>query len=195
MRILVVYGTTYGQTAKIGERVAELLRASAHEVVTASADDLRSEHQPANFDGVVIGSSVIGGAHRRSVQEFVVANVRQLNTMPTAFYSVSGSAAGSAPSQQADARRMLDGFLMLTGWRPMVTATIAGAMSFTKYNILLRWTMRRISRKAGGPTDTSRDHELTDWAKVARFVDEVLANFAPANLDDERARALRHSAP
>ena len=29
--------------------------------------------------------------------------------------------------------------------------------------------MKRISAKEGGPTDMSRDHELTDWARVDTF--------------------------
>jgi menaquinone-dependent protoporphyrinogen oxidase len=32
--------------------------------------------------------------------------------------------------------------------------------------------MRRISRKEGGDTDTSRDYEYTDWAAVDRFAAE-----------------------
>jgi hypothetical protein len=29
--------------------------------------------------------------------------------------------------------------------------------------------MKRIAKKEGGPIDTARDHELTDWDAVARF--------------------------
>jgi hypothetical protein len=30
--------------------------------------------------------------------------------------------------------------------------------------------MKEIARRAGGPTDTSRDYEFTDWAALDRFV-------------------------
>ena len=33
--------------------------------------------------------------------------------------------------------------------------------------------MRYIAYRKGGPTDTSRDHELTNWDDLARFVDEL----------------------
>jgi menaquinone-dependent protoporphyrinogen oxidase len=49
-------------------------------------------------------------------------------------------------------------------------------MAFTKYPWWLRWIMKRISRSQGGPTDTSRDHELTDWIAVEQFA----ADFAGA---------------
>ena len=69
---------------------------------------------------------------------------------------------------------MLDDFLRDALWEPELTATFGGAMAFTKYNIVLRWFMKRISRKAGGPTDTTRDHELTDWAQVHRFTRAII---------------------
>jgi menaquinone-dependent protoporphyrinogen oxidase len=38
--------------------------------------------------------------------------------------------------------------------------------------------LRRIARKEGGPTDTSRDHELTDWAAVAALAADVMGRAA-----------------
>ena len=34
--------------------------------------------------------------------------------------------------------------------------------------------MKRIARKAGAPTDTSRDFEFTDWAALDRFVGDTM---------------------
>jgi menaquinone-dependent protoporphyrinogen oxidase len=33
--------------------------------------------------------------------------------------------------------------------------------------------MKRIARKAGAPTDTSRDHEFTNWPALDRFVEDM----------------------
>jgi menaquinone-dependent protoporphyrinogen oxidase len=46
-------------------------------------------------------------------------------------------------------------------------------MAFTQYGPVLRWVMKRISRGRGGPTDTSRDHEMTDWAAVDQFAERL----------------------
>jgi menaquinone-dependent protoporphyrinogen oxidase len=46
---------------------------------------------------------------------------------------------------------------------------VAGALPYTRYNFLVRFLMKRIARKAGGPTDTSRDYDFTDWAALDRF--------------------------
>ncbi len=46
---------------------------------------------------------------------------------------------------------------------------IAGALKYTQYNWFIRWVMKGIARKEGGSTDTSRDHEYTDWRQVAAY--------------------------
>jgi menaquinone-dependent protoporphyrinogen IX oxidase len=39
--------------------------------------------------------------------------------------------------------------------------------------------MKTISRRAGGPTDTSRDYEFTDWVALDQF---VLDRVSPARM-------------
>ena len=38
---------------------------------------------------------------------------------------------------------------------------------------ITRFMMKRLSRAHGHPTDTSHDHELTDWTAVAAFADKI----------------------
>jgi len=178
--IAIVYGTKYGQTTKIAERMKEVLTAAGHTVWIGCADALSGQFTALDYDGVIIGGSVIAGHHQRYLERFVRAHRDALNGMPSAFFSVSGSAAGAKEQDQANARRVLVAFLTKTGWHPGTTATIGGAMAFTKYGVFTRMLLKRISRRAGGPTDTSRDYELTDWDQVARFAGEFAASLPEA---------------
>ena len=38
---------------------------------------------------------------------------------------------------------------------------------------MLRWYMKKASKMNGGSTDTSRDHEYTDWGQVERFAGQI----------------------
>ena len=169
-RILIAYATSYGQTAKIAARMADLLMASGEAVTLVNAGNHPRDFRAGEFDGVIIGGSVIGGRHQRALAHFVRAHRAALNTVPAAFFSVSGSAASPLEGERAKARQILDQFLDAAGWQPLLTETIGGAMAYTKYNPFLRWFVKRASKVAGGPTDTSRDHEMTDWSQVERFV-------------------------
>lgn len=173
--VLIVYGTKYGQTAKIASRIANLLTAAGKRTTLMDANDVSSGLSPQEFDGVIVGSSIIQGKHRPSIRRFVERHRDALNAMPSAFFSVSGSAASHDERGRAVARQMLDDFVRATVWEPQLVVTLGGAMAFTKYNFVLRWVMKRISRAAGGPSDTTRDHELTDWDQVRRFTEAFAA--------------------
>jgi len=175
-RIAIIYGTRYGQTTKIAERMKQVLTDAGHDVWIGRADTLSRHFSASEYDAVIIGGSVIAGRHQRYLERFVRAHRDEVTQMPSAFFSVSGSAGGSTEQDQANARRVLDAFLTKTGWHPRTTATIAGAMAFTKYGVFTRILLKRISRREGGPTDTSRDHELTDWHQVARFAGDFAAS-------------------
>jgi hypothetical protein len=50
---------------------------------------------------------------------------------------------------------------------------VAGALKYTRYGWLKRRVMRYIAGKAGGSTDTSRDHEYTDWEDLRVFAESL----------------------
>ena len=183
-RFLIIYATSYGQTAKIAGRMADLLIASGEAVTLVNAGKHPRDFHAGEFDGVIIGGSIIGGRHQRALVHFVRGHRALLNAIPSAFFSVSGSAASPLASERAKAQQFVDVFLDTTGWHPAVTDTIGGAMAYTKYNPLLRWFIKRTAKAAGGPTDTSRDHEMTDWGQVERFV-EAFVKTVPVPSDTQ----------
>ena len=169
-RILVAYATSYGQTAKIARYMADLLMASGDAVTLVNIRHHPRDFRRGEFDGVIVGGSIIRGQHHRELVRFVRNHRAVLNGMPSAFFSVSGSAASPREGERAKAREMVIEFIASNGWHPSLTATVGGAMAYTKYNPLMRWFMKRVAKAAGGPTDTSRDHELTDWSQIDGFV-------------------------
>ena len=64
-------------------------------------------------------------------------------------------------------------FVRKTGWQPDRTELVAGALTYSKYNFVIRFVMRRIAAAAGGDVDTSRDYEYTDWNALDRFAAEI----------------------
>jgi menaquinone-dependent protoporphyrinogen oxidase len=178
--ILIVYGSRYGQTARIASRLEDILVADGLNVTLMNADTMTREVDFGEVDAVVVGSSVIGGRHRRSVARFVRKNLETLNRIPAAFFSVSGSAGSPDARRQAEARACMETFLTDTRWSPDLMTTFAGALVYTQYSLLLRWVMKRIARKEGGPTDTTRDYEMTDWEQVEDFAHRFARIVSPA---------------
>jgi menaquinone-dependent protoporphyrinogen oxidase len=186
MKVAIFFATREGQTSKIANRVAEDLRAKGVTVDVVNVKEQAAAPDWPTYATAFVAASVHKERHEREMIAFVRRYRDDLRRIGAAFISVSMSEAGaedvhaSAERRQrsaADAQRMVDVFITETGWRPARYLRVAGALLYTQYNFLVRFVMKRISRQNGGPTDTSRDYEFTDWPTLDRFVDEVSQRF------------------
>ena len=182
MRAVVFYATREGQTRRIAEHIATDLRSANVEV---DLHNVRTSPLPIDwlrYDWACVAASVHAGHHEPEMIAFVKAHRQELERLRGAFLSVTLSEAGAederAPRQRreqsaADAQRMIDVFVQETGWRPARVLPVAGALAYSQYNVIIRFVMKRIARKAGAPTDTSRDYEFTDWPALDRFITDA----------------------
>jgi menaquinone-dependent protoporphyrinogen oxidase len=168
-RILVLFGTTEGQTAKIAAAIGASLRTQAS-VDVVDAGTLQPD--PADYDAIVVAASVHVGGYQRAVRRWVHAHTRALGVRPTAFVSVCLGVLQADPKVQREVRDIASRFVTEAGWHPAIIKIVAGALPYTRYSWLKRWMMKRIVAKAGGDTDTSRDYEYTDWADVRAFAEQ-----------------------
>jgi menaquinone-dependent protoporphyrinogen oxidase len=178
-RMLIVYGTGEGQTARIAERIAGVVRDRGHEVALLDVKRAPRDQTLTGYDIVVVGASVHAGRYPGAVMNFIRRHVVQLLTSPAAFYSVSLSAASDKAEERAEAERRAREFVAAAGWEPARLVSFAGALPYTRYNWLMRRWMGFIVGKTGGDADTSRDYEYTDWAAVERFASDLLTLPAP----------------
>ncbi|GAB3023258.1 flavodoxin domain-containing protein [Natronobiforma cellulositropha] len=177
-RVLVAYGSSEGQTAAIAERIGDTLAGLGHEVALVHVDHAPDSVSLSAYDGVVVAASVHREAHQRGVLEFARTHRRALSDRPSAFVSVSLTAAGAAETDERETRRYIDEFCADTGWTPDLTEPVAGALAYRRYGLLTRFVMRYIAGRKGLETDTSRDHEYTDWDAVDAFARRFSATLA-----------------
>jgi menaquinone-dependent protoporphyrinogen oxidase len=169
MDLLILYGTTDGQTRKIAAAIADELRACGDEVDLVNAKQRRPPG-PDGYAGVIVAASVHAGGYQRSVRRWVRAHRDALASRPTAFVSVCLGVLEHNPATDRELDRILTRFFDATGWRPATTKIVAGALPFTKYGWLKRRVMHGIAAKQlGSDIDTRRDYEYTDWNDVRAF--------------------------
>lgn len=166
-RVLILYGTTEGHTAKVARAIRGVLEQQGFDVATASADVM--DPRPSVYDGVIVAASIHGGTYQKSVRQWVRAHAAELSSRPSAFVSVCLGVLQKDPKVDAELANIVARFAVETGWTPPHTKQVAGALLYRQYNFFMRWVMKRIAAKAGGNTDTSRDYEYTDWNDVRAF--------------------------
>jgi menaquinone-dependent protoporphyrinogen oxidase len=172
--IPVFYATTEGQTRRIAERIAQTLRTRGFEsqaIDVGSPDAWKIDWR--RVRAAVLGASLHVGKHQPSAFAFAHAHAGELNACPSAFFSVSLSARSKNPSERVEAQRLAEKFAAEAQWQPRSIACIAGRLAYTRYGFFTRLLMRMIAKREGGSTDTSRDHEYTDWAEVERLANSM----------------------
>lgn len=167
-RVLITYGTTEGQTAKIAEVIADVMHDHGHDPQTVDITGL-DDTVPDGYDALIVGASIHMGKHDKHVVDFVRRNLETLERLPSAFFSVSLAAHGDTQEAQG----YVEEFAEETGWHPDKTAMFGGALLYTHYGFIKRHMMKKIARDKPGHlgTDTSRDYVYTEWDAVKRFAE------------------------
>ena len=168
-KYLIVYGTKEGQTAKVAQHIADVIKQEGR---TTDMYDVRKAPASLTIDGytgVLIGSSIHYGQWSSDVRTFVRNNKSHIEAVPSAFFTVSLTAAKKDPEGATLANEWAQKFLDSTGWHPRTTVNFAGCLAYTKYGFCTKILMRCIASSQHQPTDTTKDHEFTNWNQVAEF--------------------------
>jgi menaquinone-dependent protoporphyrinogen oxidase len=169
MNIVIVYATREGQTKKIAEHMATWLRSRGDTADVIDADCATRSVELERFDGVLVVAPIHAGGYPRSIVRFAKNHRDALERVPSAFCSVGLAIASRTNDGRAQTLPLVEKFVKQTGWQPKRVELVAGALPYSKYNLLIRFIMRRIAAHEGGEVDTSRDYEYTDWGALDRF--------------------------
>ena len=183
MKVLILYGTVEGQTAKICEFIAERLRFAGDEVTLTDAATQGASIDVQGFQAAIVAAPIHVGMYQKPVVEFVHANCEWLNRMPSAFLSVSLSAVSSDAEEKKSLETITENFKIYSGWTNADIHHVAGAFRFTEYDFFKRWMMRAIAWEKDVKVVPGQDYELTDWKALGATIDKLRARFAAARKD------------
>jgi menaquinone-dependent protoporphyrinogen oxidase len=179
MKILIVYGTTEGQTRKIARYMEDTLQDAGYKVAIADASD--EPPSPKGYDAILIGASIHVHKYQSAVTHYINDHIDELNKIPGAFFSVCLAVASDMEEEHREAQKIADDFLNQVNWKPLMVTHIAGALKYTKYDFLKRLIMKMIAKREGRTTDPSQDYEYTDWSAVKKFVSEFADKASHSN--------------
>lgn len=185
MKLLIVYGTSEGHTASIANFMADLAEAKGLEVDLLDSAMLTKPLTHQSWNAAIIGGSVHQGTHQVSVRTFVQTNLSLLKTLPSAFFSVSLSAAVKDDMHREEALSYVTSFLEDTAWQPLETACVAGAIKHGEYDYFKQMVLRLLARQLGNDTVKNVDMSYTDWCEVQTFVEGFLERLSPLETFEE----------
>ena len=159
-RILVAYGTKYGATGEIAERIGQVLREAGMPVDVLPADRV-SDVAP--YSAVVLGSAVYVGQWRKEAARFLKANAAALSERPAWFFSSGPTGEGDVdPVKQTQDWRFPKGLEPIADRiLPKDVAVFRGAAFAERLNWFHRWMLSQVK----APLGDYRDWEAIEaWA-------------------------------
>ncbi|MFN7728733.1 MAG: flavodoxin domain-containing protein [Bdellovibrio sp.] len=197
--ILILYATTHGQTAKIARHIRSHL---AHKLnghasyfrVQNICDPIDDSEWPAVWDLVVIGAPLYIGHYSSRLRRWLLNNKDKIKSPASAFFSVSLSAAEPSRETEEAGQALRNSFYNRSQWYPQIEDSFAGAINYLEYSWWLRLIMRRKSRLSGGPTDTQKNYDLTDWNRVDEFATNLGKFLDHVSMPNSVASAVRKRA-
>ena len=174
-RYLIIYGTKEGQTAKIAEKIGEIIRQKGY---NADVYDARKAPQNLSIEpyiGVIVGSSIHYLRWSRAAAHFVIGQQPPIKTAQSAFFSVSMMAsAPDDPKVAEELKKVSKKFFDETNWHPTTVEHFAGGLAWSKYGLFTRYLMKGISYAQHKRVDTSKDEEFTNWDQVTKFAENFV---------------------
>lgn len=160
-QVLVAYGTKYGATAEIAEKMGEVLRDAGLETDVRSAD---SVSDLSSYCAVVLGSAVYIGRWRKEAVKFVKEQEEELAQRSVWIFS-------SGPTGEGDPVELVQGWKLPGDLQPIIDrirprdiVVFHGAVEPSKLNPLERWVLGRVKTPVG---------DFRDWGAIGAWAKTI----------------------
>ncbi len=167
---LIIYSTIDGHTKTICERIKSLSK-DENSIKIESLENVKKINL-SDFSKIIIGASIRYGSHSKQLYEFIKLNKNLLEKKESIFFSVN-VVARKPEKNTPDTNPYVKKFLKISNWKPTKVAVFAGKVDYPNYKFVDKYIIKLIMFITGGPTDTSKSYEFTDWSKVDEFAKEL----------------------
>ncbi|MCO6186360.1 flavodoxin domain-containing protein [Rhizobium sp. L1K21] len=171
MKALIIYATVEGQTRKIAETSARYLEENGWSVSLMNVSQ-QFEFALERPDAVLLMAPVHANDYTSDFIEFVRRESSWLNSVPSAFVSVSLSIHSQFEDERTAVVELPETLSIYTGWRPSMVHHAAGALRFGEYDFFKRLMVRYMATREVKTADKSQNHEFTDWDALKAFVQD-----------------------
>jgi menaquinone-dependent protoporphyrinogen IX oxidase len=173
MKALVIYGTRWGGTTGIAEKIGNTLEKEGYTVDVLDAK--QSAQSISLYDLIIVGSGIRADKWTKEALSFIEKNAELLKTKRTALFVSCQMADGKQESRERAKKLYLEKTAELYGLRPFAFGFFGGFLDFSKshglfVDILVR-VNRRSLRKNG--LDTRKVRDTRDWDIIDVWVREV----------------------
>ena len=167
-KILVAYESLCGSTSEVAQSIATVF---CRKGAKADVRHIENIENLSSYDGVVIGSAVKSSSWHLNAIEFVKENQEQLKQIPVVYFLTCLALYYDTKEAQERAKSYFDSVLnAVPQVKPREMQAFAGALDYSKLNIVVRMVMKSKMKKKGIPEGDFRNfNKIESWAETTAW--------------------------
>jgi menaquinone-dependent protoporphyrinogen oxidase len=166
-RILIAYASRYGATHSVAKAIGERLQHLGFSVDVLPMDE---RPDPAEYDGIVLGSSIRMGRWLTPALRFAETQASVLRQKPTAIFTVHMLNADETESSQAARAEYVAPLHAL--FTPQAEAFFTGEIDMNRLGMMDRFIARMVK---------AQSQDQRDWEAIQEWTDEVAQSVLAPN--------------
>ena len=99
-KILILFGTNFGQTRKVANHIADIAIRRGHEVDLVQGNKAGNDFSTDTYGAAFIGTSIHMDTHQISMRRLVKEKRDEFRKIPTAYFCVCLTAYGTGPEDK-----------------------------------------------------------------------------------------------
>lgn len=159
--VLVAYGSKYGATAEIAEKIGFVLRQAGLDTEVLSAERVK-DITP--YTAVVLGSAAYMGIWRKEAVKFLQTNENMLSKRQVWIFS-------SGPTGEGDPITLMEGWVIPKKLQPIVDrinprdiTVFHGNVNMEKLNFFEKWLLTNVDTPFG---------DFRDWESISLWARDI----------------------
>ncbi|TFF92647.1 MAG: hypothetical protein EU543_05285 [Promethearchaeota archaeon] len=179
-KVLLLYGTRYGSTAEISERIKVVLKENDIEVETVNLDEIKLKNLPSleEFDGILIGSGIKISKMTKNVRKFLSKFADNLkkkkNTLGIFISCLMANNAEERPKARDDYIKKV---LEENGIEVAMLEAFGGVLDLTEDSNLGGFSKKMMEKMAEDDPNLipGTKNDGRDWDLITKFAEEFCA--------------------
>jgi menaquinone-dependent protoporphyrinogen oxidase len=156
--VLVAFGSKYGATAEIAEKIGAVLRQAGLRAEVASVDGI---HDVTSYGAVILGSALYIGKWHKGAEAFLKVNEQALAVRPVWLFSTGPTGEGD-PLELVEGQRLPAALLPAAERiQPRDIVVFHGNIDPGKISFMEKWAIKNIVKKPFG--------DFRDWNSISTW--------------------------
>ena len=174
MKVLIAYGSRYGSTTEIAERMGENLSEAGHVV-----DVLNVHKEPgksvSDYELVIVGSGIKIGQWTKEILAFLEQNEKELSDKEVAFFVSCAFILDPLKREEAWEKYLVQVAERYPLIEPKTLGLFGGVLDKKKYGFGIRLLLKAMAKELNiQDVDLNKPYDFRDWEQISEWTASLL---------------------